>query len=47
MTQRIEVYEAARARNPQRWSRKIRNWSLPESVWLNPEKNSLPVAQAA
>lgn len=47
MAQRIEVYEAARARNPQRWSRKIRNWSLPKSVWLNPEKNNQPVAQAA
>ena len=33
--QRIEVYEAARARNPERWSRGVRNWSLQNEVWLN------------
>lgn len=38
MQQRIDVYEAARARHPRRWSRTIRDWSLPESVWLNPVK---------
>lgn len=32
---RLDVYEAARARNPERWSRGIRNWSLPKEVWLN------------
>lgn len=47
MQQRIEVYEAARARNPQRWSGRIRNWTLPESVWLNPEKVAGQQAQAA
>ena len=47
MKQRIEVYEQARARNPQRWSGAIRNWSLPASVWLNPEKAANPQAQAA
>lgn len=47
MQRRIEVYEAARERNPQRWSGNIRNWSLPTSVWLNPEKAAGSHAQAA
>jgi putative transposase len=47
MAKRIEVYEAARARNPQRWSGNCRDWSLPESVWLNPEETERGVAQAA
>jgi putative transposase len=47
MTQRIEVYETARARNPLRWSGNCRNWSLPKSVWLNPEKAERPMAQTA
>ena len=38
MARRVEVYEAARARNPLRWSGNCRDWSLPISVWLNPEK---------
>ncbi|EQD30237.1 transposase [mine drainage metagenome] len=33
--QRIAVYEKAQARNPERWSRNTRNWSLPDEVWLN------------
>lgn len=35
---RVAVYEAARKRKPQRWSGKPRNWSLPDVVWLNPER---------
>lgn len=38
MGQRKAVYEAAKAANPNRWSRGTRNWDLPEKVWLNPEK---------
>jgi putative transposase len=38
MRQRLMVYEDARARHPRRWSRSIRNWTLPSSVWLNPLK---------
>lgn len=34
-TKRIAVYEQARAKHPVRWSRGIRNWSLPNEVWLN------------
>lgn len=36
---RKAVYKAARAANPKRWSRDVRNWNLPEQVWLNPEKD--------
>jgi putative transposase len=35
---RVAVYEAARKWQPQRWSGKIRNWTLPDVVWLNPER---------
>jgi putative transposase len=36
---RKQVYEAAKAKNPSRWSGNIRNWHLNEKVWLNPEKD--------
>ena len=36
---RHRLYEEARAKNPLRWSRKTRDWSLPEKIWLNPAKN--------
>lgn len=32
---RMTVYEQARAKHPARWSGGIRNWSLPNEVWLN------------
>lgn len=35
---RVNVYEAAKARNPERWSGKIRNWKPVLVVHLNPEK---------
>ena len=35
---RHKVYEKARRRNPNRWSKKIRNWNPVNQVWLNPEK---------
>lgn len=38
LAQRKEVMVAAKAENPRRWSGDIRNFSLPESVTLNPEK---------
>jgi putative transposase len=34
------VYEEARERHPRRWSKGIREWSLPVSVWLNPVKKA-------
>lgn len=39
LVQRHAVYEAARAKNPQRWSGKTRNWSRIEVVHLNPENH--------
>jgi putative transposase len=43
MGQRQTVYEAARERHPQRWNgRKTRDWTLPEMVWLNPERENRP-----
>lgn len=38
LKQREAVYEAARQRNPKRWSGKTRNWSPVTEVWLNPPK---------
>lgn len=38
LKQRKELYEAAKAQNPTRWSRDTRNWNFIESVALNPEK---------
>ena len=39
LAQRVQVYEAARAANPQRWSGRTRNWQPIGSVWLNPERS--------
>ena len=36
MENRIKVYEKAKSKNPSRWSRDIRDWSLPIAVALNP-----------
>ena len=36
MENRIKVYEEAKAKHPERWSKEIRNWELPEYVALNP-----------
>jgi putative transposase len=38
LAQRVQVYEAARAGNPHRWSGRTRNWQPIGSVWLNPER---------
>ena len=37
---RKEVYEAARQKNPARWSTETRNWSCPNIVELNPGRKS-------
>lgn len=37
LANRRRVYEAARRRNPERWSRDARNWERVEVVRLNPE----------
>lgn len=38
LEQRKAVYEAARERNPSRWSGNTRNWEAVTEVWLNPPK---------
>lgn len=35
---RKQVYEQAKLKHPERWSRKTRNWEIKDVVWLNPEK---------
>lgn len=40
--QRTAVYEAAKARHPQRWSTGVRNWKLESTVFLNPERLTMP-----
>ncbi len=40
LKQRAAVYEAARQRNPERWSGKTRNWNPVKEVWLNPPKEN-------
>lgn len=39
LEKRQQVYEQAKARNPLRWSRSTRDWTLPDKVWLNPERS--------
>jgi len=35
---RHQLYQAARTYYPERWSGQTRNWSLPDYVLLNPNK---------
>ena len=47
---RRQVYEAAKAKHPERWSGKARNWDYISEVWLNPPaeaKTSKTCAKAA
>lgn len=37
---RKKVYQAAKERNPTRWSGETRNWNKPGAVWLNPERET-------
>jgi len=38
LKKRAEVFEEAKAKNPERWSGKTRNWDYISTVWLNPVK---------
>jgi putative transposase len=38
LSQRKEVYEQARKKNPERWTQQTRNWNPVETVRLNPER---------
>lgn len=43
LRKRVEVYEAAKARHPERWSGSTRNWQHVTIVHLNPEKPATEV----
>jgi len=45
LEKRKAVYEAAKEKNPQRWSGEIRDWSPVTEVWLNPPKEVRAEAQ--
>lgn len=45
LAKRRATYERAKAQNPARWSGKIRNWHLADSVYLNPERTEKPATQ--
>lgn len=40
LARRTALYEAAKARNPNRWTKETRDWSRQEEVALNPEPDS-------
>jgi transposase InsO family protein len=42
LAQRHAVYQAARAKNPERWTRHTRDWTPLGSVWLNPPNRRRP-----
>ena len=46
LAQRHALYQAARAKNPRRWTGATRDWARPETVWLNPDKDTLEQAAA-
>ena len=37
LAQRKKVYEEAKPKPPEGWSRSARNWTPEETVWLNPD----------
>ena len=41
LANRHKVYEKARCRHPNRWSRKTRNWNPVYIVWLNPDDKDM------
>ena len=43
---RVEVYEQAQQKHPERWSKKTRNWSFIDAVHLNPDTPQTQEAQA-
>jgi putative transposase len=40
LNKRHEVYQQAKQNRPERWSGNTRNWALPETVTLNPNKSN-------
>lgn len=46
LAKRVRVYERARRKNPNRWSRGTRNWTPATAVFLNPKRDQETVAGA-
>ena len=46
LVNRKEMYQHAKACNPERWNGNIRNWDLPQEVYLNPEREIVKVQSA-
>ncbi|MCU7889956.1 MAG: integrase core domain-containing protein, partial [Candidatus Thiodiazotropha sp. (ex Lucinoma aequizonata)] len=44
LVNREAVYNTAKQRNPERWSRGMRNWTPIGEVWLNPENQNVEEA---
>ncbi len=44
LVKRDALYQAAKQRNPERWSRGTRNWEPVGEVWLNPENEGVEEA---
>lgn len=49
LAKRKEVYNQAKERRPERWSKEARDWSFSEEEWLNPkqEKETKTEAKAS
>lgn len=45
LEKRSRLYEIARQKNPNRWSKKIRNWSVAGEVFLNPKHSKKEAAK--
>jgi len=41
MTHRDQVYKLAKLKHPERWARHTRNWKLPDTVTLNPDRKKM------
>ena len=46
LAQRQRIYQAAKMKHPERWSRDIKDWSLVTEVHLNPEKKKTENTEA-
>ncbi len=46
LARRVTVYERARRKNPNRWSRSTRNWTPAPDVFLNPKRDQETIAGA-
>ena len=47
LAKRTSLYEEAKAKNPSRWTKGIRDWSHIDKVVLNPSLNSIEAASEA